>query len=643
VLLAHLLLAQLTLVLAVVLYVTGRLTRWRLQWLAVPAGVGLVWLLAVGPSRAAAGLTAGPRQVLDYLGGIGRHPGHLLHLFDAFAGLTRWLPEQLPLALILAAAETFGLSWLRLYWQQRRGRQQAWRTGLIVTARRAWNTASLRAGGVVSSDGCRLGIDMTTGRAAGISWQEAEGGVLCAGPAADVGLAAAAESGFRLAHAAIRRRKPLIVIDLTGSAPLARSLAAACTEPGAPLWTFGPEGPGCYEPLRGGDPARAASLVMAMLDWSETGDQQRRSCAAYLTDALAVQAAAPRDRRLPLLDDLLSLLTPEGLRERAALIPGYHPRRDVLADRASVSAGLLQADPATVATPAEQLPRLRSSALGQWLRPTPEGGARISLGQTVRQRGVTLFSLERDVHGMARMIAALAVADLMTVCAELQAMSVPGDSLVWINGCEVLEQLVLAELVTRGRGAGMAVVLGTASAAVAEQLAAEVNVLVARGPVDPALAGCFASTGASGGSPPRGSTAGGSGGSPPRGSTAGTVDATAVGLTEATFGVNGGDPFTVDALAQAGDGFALMSRAPQRRVLARCRHVPARVRAAPAGFGPEGAAPAGFGPEGAASAGFGPGGAARDGLGPWGAAPATRAPGGVGFVPGAGSAAGWPQ
>jgi hypothetical protein len=633
VLLAHLLLAQLTLVLTMVLYVTGRVTRWRLQWLAVPAGVGLVWLLAVGPSRAAAGLTAGPRQVLDYLGGIGRHPGHLLHLFDAFAGLTRWLPEQLPLALILAAAETFGLLWLRLYWQQRRGRQQAWRTGLIVTARRGWNTASLRAGGVVSSDGCRLGIDVTTGRAAGISWQEAEGGVLCAGPAADLGLAAAAESGFRLAHAAIRRRKPLIVIDLTGSAPLARSLATACTEPGAPLWSFGPAGPGCYEPLRGGDPARAASLVMAMLDWSETGDQQRRSCAAYLTDALAVQAAAPRDRRLPLLDDLLSLLTPEGLRERAALIPGYHPRRDVLADRASVSAGLLQADPATVATPAEQLPRLRSSALGQWLRPTPEGGARISLGQTVRQRGVTLFSLERDVHGMAaRMIAALAAADLVTVCAELQAMSVPGDSLVWINGCEVLEQLVLAELVTRGQGAGMAVVLGTASAAVAEQLAAEVNVLVARGPVDAALAGCFAST------------AGGSEGSPPRGSTAETVDATAVGLTEATFGVNGGDPFTVDALAQAGDGFAMMSRAPQRRVLARCRHVPARVRAAPAGFAPGGAGSAGFGPRDAARAGFGPGGAAPAGFGPGGAAPAGFGPGGAapaGFGPGGAAPAGF--
>src|SRR5262249_24240507 len=273
-----------------------------------------------------------------------------------------------------------------------------------------------------------------------------------------------AQSGLRLAHAAIRRRKAVIVIDLAGSAHLAESLAAACAEPGAPLSCFGPAGPGCYEPLRGGGPARAAALVMALRDWSETGDQQRRSCAAYLTDALAVQAVAPRDRGVPVLDDLVCLLTPAGLRERAALIPAYHPRRDVLADRAAVSADLLDADPATVAAPAAQLPWLRSSALGQWLRPPPPGAARISLRRSVRERGVTLFSTDPGGDGRAaRMIGALAAADLMTVCAELAGMSVPGDGLVWISGCEVLGQLVLAELIARGRGAGMAMVLGTAS------------------------------------------------------------------------------------------------------------------------------------------------------------------------------------
>ncbi|HEY7013116.1 MAG TPA: hypothetical protein VH480_10190 [Streptosporangiaceae bacterium] len=558
-LLTHLLLAQLTLLLAVAFYLIGRVSRWRLLWLAVPAAAGLLWTLAIGPARAAAGLTAGPRQVLDYLGGIGRHPGHLLHLQDAFAGITQWLPQQFPLALILASAEVLGVFWLQ---GQREG-GRGYRPGLVVATRRRWTIASLRSGGVVTRDGCCLGLDVATGRGATVSWQEAEGGVLCAGtaqagPAADPAAAepggAAAdrsaeadltETGFTVAHAAIRRRKPLVVIDLTGSLWLAEAVAAACLEPGAPLARFGETGPGYYEPVRGGDPARAAGLVMSMLDWSDVGDRQRRSCAAYLTDALAVQAAVPGDRRVPALVDLLRLLTPDGLRERAAQLPAYHPRREVLADRASVSASMLQADPDTVAAPVAQLPRLRASALGRWLQP---GTDRISLGQTIRDRGVALFSLNRRIHGRsATMIASLAVADLMTVCAELQGMSVPGDSLAWINGCEVLDQQTLADLVTQGHGAGMAVMLSTTSAELAGALAPVTNVLVARGPVDPALASRFAG--------------------PAEAQDGASARGTAV-AAEVAFKINGD---------YRGETFALLARGPQPRVLPRCRHIPARV------------------------------------------------------------------
>jgi len=605
--LAHLLLAQLTLVLAAVLYAIGQLGRWRLSWLAVPAGVGALWVLAIGPSRAGADLAAGPRHVLSYLGGIGQHPGRLLHPQGAFAGLTHWLPEQLPLALILAAAEAFGLFRLQARWRERQGAPvPPGRPGLIIAARRAWTTAALRAGGVVTRDGCCLGVEVSTGRAAAISWREAEGGVLCTGSAAGADLAApaqapaarfsAAESGFTLAHAAIRRRKPLIVIDLAGPGWLAQALAAACAEPGAPLSVFGAAGPGCYEPLRGADPARAAALVMAMLDWSETGDRQRRSCAAYLIDALAVQGAAVRDRAIPVLDDLVPLLSPGGLRERAALIPAYHPRRDVLTDRAAVSADLLDADPAAVAVPLEQLPWLRSSPLGQWLRPVPPDEARVSLGQTVRQRGVTLFSLSRDGPGRAaRMIAGLAAADLMAVCAELAGMSVPSDSLVWINGCEVLGDQVLADLVAAGQGAGMAVVLGTAAAATAERLAAEVNVLVARGPVDPALVGRFAGAAEAAAADGAGAlqradggvTRPGAGADTTAAGRAGPAVGAALGVNGAgaAFSLNAGDALSVNGGGAAAgrvpslgaDGFALLARGPRLRVLTQCRYVPAPV------------------------------------------------------------------
>ena len=542
--LTHLLLGQLTLLLAAVMYVIDRVSRWRPQWLAVPAGLGLLWSLAIGPARAAADLIAGPRQVLAYLGGIGRYPGHLIRPLGAYSGLTHWLPEQFPIALILASAEVFGLSWL----QRRLEGGRAWRPGLLVATRRKMTAAALRSGGVVSRDGCRVGLDVATGHPAEVSWREAEGGVLCAGapvgpgPVLGAGPDGLTENAFTLAHAAIRRRKPVIVLDLTGSSWLAGSLAAACGEPGAPFSCFGPDGPGYYEPVRGGDPARAAALVMGMLDWTGVGDRQRRSAGAYLTDALAVQAAAPGDRRVPVLDDLVRLLNPDGLLQRAALIPAYRPRRDVLADRAGVSASLLRADPAAVAAPAAQLPRLRASAPGRWLQPGPPDDPRISLGQTVRERGVTLFSLDVGADGQAAaMIAGLVCADLMAVCRELHAMAVPGDGLAWINGCEALGQEVLAELVAAGGGAGIGVVLSTTSAAVADQLAAQVGVLVARGPVDPALVGRFTD----------GDGAAGGNGAGPAG------------------------PLAADLPSPGDDTFALLARGPRERVLSHCRHVPA--------------------------------------------------------------------
>jgi hypothetical protein len=48
VVLAHLLFAQLTFVLAAVFAAVGRTTRCRLWWLAVPAAAGLAWTLAIG-------------------------------------------------------------------------------------------------------------------------------------------------------------------------------------------------------------------------------------------------------------------------------------------------------------------------------------------------------------------------------------------------------------------------------------------------------------------------------------------------------------------------------------------------------------------------------------------------------------------
>ena len=103
--LAHVLFAQLTIILAALFYLITKATRWRLSWLTIPAAVGLAWTAAVGPRLAAAGFAAGPAQIADYLGASGHQADHLLHFTVAFAGIGTWLPRQLPLALVAGAAE----------------------------------------------------------------------------------------------------------------------------------------------------------------------------------------------------------------------------------------------------------------------------------------------------------------------------------------------------------------------------------------------------------------------------------------------------------------------------------------------------------------------------------------------------------
>ena len=566
---AHLLLAQLTLLLAVMLDLTGRMARWRPLWLAGPAAAGFLWVLAIGPGRALAGFTDGPHQVLGYLAGAAGQPARVLHPARAFAGIGRWLPRQAPFALILAPAEVAVAGWLRARQAGERGLPPP-RPGLIVALRRLGTVAWVRSGGVVTRTGACLGADWRTGRPAGISWRAAEGGVLVTGAAA----AEVSAASFQLVHAAIRRRKPVLVVDLggpdaqggldgpDGPAGLAGALVSICADTGAPLHVFGPAGQGCYEPLRGGDPARKAALVMGMIDWGPVADHARRTCGAYLNDLFAVAAAAPGDPRVPVLDDVAALLSPAALRARMRLVPPYHPRRVPLGERVRVSAGLLETDPGPASFLAGELTGLRASALGHWLRPasaraasagaggaraararaarargagTGSGPAQISLSAVIRERAVAFFPLDQSRHGRsARMIANLVALDAAAVFAESRRLGVAGDGLAWFGDADAIAAPALAPLLSTGAQAGLATVLSTVSARAAGQLAALANVMVIRGPADTSLAG----------------------GDPAATVLAGT---------------------TLDGTVLAWDQFTLVIRSPQQQV-ARGRFVPGRLR-----------------------------------------------------------------
>jgi len=227
--LAHLLLAQLTFVLALAFTAVGKVTRWRLYWLLAPAVAGVAWMLAAGPGATLAGFAAGPSSVLGHLAGA-HAAGHVARPLAAFAGIGGWLPRQFPVALPLAAAEAGLLGWLD--WLH----TDEWavpppRPGVVAAFRAAGAARRIRSGAVLTRDGLALGITPSTGAVTKLTWPEVSQGVLVAGAdAREVTLA-----GLQLVHAAVRRRKPVVVLDDGHDAGIAHALAATCVATGTPL------------------------------------------------------------------------------------------------------------------------------------------------------------------------------------------------------------------------------------------------------------------------------------------------------------------------------------------------------------------------------------------------------------------------
>jgi hypothetical protein len=213
-LLAQLLLSQLTLGIATALWVTGRISRWRPHWLAIPGSAGLIWTLAA-PRRAVPGYLAAPRQLTAFLTVSAGHHG----LAALIGSLARDLPGQLPLALLGGAAEAGGLVWLS---RVRRGGRADWRPGLIAAARRTATVRALAAGRTVTAAGCSVGIAGPTGRRAELTWEQAQRAVLVCGADA----AALTAVCLPAVCAALRRRKGVVVACPADQAALGRRVAA---------------------------------------------------------------------------------------------------------------------------------------------------------------------------------------------------------------------------------------------------------------------------------------------------------------------------------------------------------------------------------------------------------------------------------
>ena len=201
--LAQLALAPVSLLVAGVLVLTGRISRWQLSWLLVPALGGACWLAVAGLPAVAHALAAGAGRLMVAELAVGAHPKRLLHPAAAFAGSGRWLQQELPLLVLAGTAEA-----AIVLWPHRTGRP-----GLVAVLRRRSAAAALAAGHTVTASGFRIGVDCRSGRLAAVSWAQAERGVLLTG-GDPIELD---QIGLVIACAAVRRRKAVLVLDLAGA------------------------------------------------------------------------------------------------------------------------------------------------------------------------------------------------------------------------------------------------------------------------------------------------------------------------------------------------------------------------------------------------------------------------------------------
>jgi hypothetical protein len=477
--------AQLTLVLLIAFLVIGRLSRWRPSWLAVPAVLGLAWLLAIGLPHGATGYLAGASRLLDALARHGTLAARLRQVRLVLAHWGRWLPGQLPAGLVVAAVAAAALELAG-----RPRRTWSYRPGALVAARSWYLSATLRRGELATADGCCVGIVRSVGSRVSISWQEAAGGVLCTGSEP----AAAAATGRDLALAAIQHRKSVIIIDLAGPAGwrcpddadpagLAEVIGAACAELAAPLDRVTGQ-LGRYDPLSGASPARATSLILAMLEWTGAAHGRQVLCSNYLNTALTLIAARPAaapDGPAELIAELISLLAPGALTARVTAWRQQSRTADLLAPRVAELAAQLDADPALLAPVAAQLADL-SLVLSARRPARQDADGSVTLPRMLARRAVLLFELGRPLPAQpAAMIARLVVADLVQILAERSDEGAAADCLIWINGCAAVDARQLGALTALGARTKAAVVLSTSAGPVAAGLVADANVIAVRG------------------------------------------------------------------------------------------------------------------------------------------------------------------
>jgi hypothetical protein len=269
----------------------------------------------------------------------------------------------------------------------------------------------------------------------------------------------------------IRRRLPVVAIDMKGSPTFARDLATAATAAGRPIKVWTLDGGAHWNPLAHGNPTELKDKLIATERFTEPHYQ--RAAERYVQTVLQVLGHA-HSGRAPALAEVVALMDPRRL---AATLRGLDvPIRDRVQD---YIAGLTHDQLSAIRGLQTRLAVLTESDTAPYLTvPAEPGGDRaIDLREALRGPDVVVFSLNSSKYGkLAAQIGTLVVQDLVAAS---------GDRLIERSHGRSLDQAVIAidefsalgadhviALLARGRESGMTVLVATQELADLERAAA---------------------------------------------------------------------------------------------------------------------------------------------------------------------------
>lgn len=391
-------------------------------------------------------------------GGTGGSPGEF-----TISGL---LAAQTPLGILIGLLIGTTLTWWR--WKRR----PSWEDHTLRPTPWEWwrarrTAAAIAAGANPPDDGVTLGLGPDGRRIVQTDAEAAAHSLL-------LGAAGSGKTSTLMVRArdVVRRGHGLVVIDLKGAADVPAAVADLAARYGRPFLHFaiqdsrapydGPaSGPAYYDPAGRGDPSRRKDLLIGAKKWDV--DYYKQIVGAYLQTAFRVAAVIPPAEGVGSFEDLVDLLQPHRLAERAQRIPIDYPQRtELLAEVHRLTDGAEAQEKSGIRSMQAYLQTFVASTAGAWLRRDPDGQRDIDLRRVADEGWVVCFSLDSsNYEESSAAIAGLIVQDLKTLSSELRANPAPDPLHIYIDEFQAIGSDNIIGLINRCRDARMPVTLAT--------------------------------------------------------------------------------------------------------------------------------------------------------------------------------------